>query len=139
MTTKTATFSLTELEPIMKHSEQSKDRKIPYAQILGREGENADPHLWLVGDNGIYLMSNGSPGLRKKEGEDANVVAYAHEANPEKMDGDDVWYAKRDIFGADDGVEEVPIDFIRTIQKSHPHVTTLKVKFAAGQMTFELC
>jgi len=59
--------------------------------------------LYLVGDNGVYLMSNGDPGLLKPEG--GNVVVFANECNPETMDFDDWWGAKQASFGGDDGVE----------------------------------
>ena len=40
------------------------------------------PGLWLVGDHGIYLMSNGRPPLRQEAGDSLNIVAHAPEADP---------------------------------------------------------
>lgn len=61
------------------------------------------PGLWLVGDEGIYLMSNG-----KEHPKDAmtgkNAVVYAEECNP-AMDPDKWWYVKQTSFGGDDGCD----------------------------------
>ncbi|MEP3665825.1 MAG: DUF3085 domain-containing protein [Roseibium sp.] len=61
--------------------------------------------VWLVGDHGIYLMSNAA--TRKEE------VAYADQANPKTMSADDCWTAKNDIFGGDDGVDFLDPDVLR--------------------------
>lgn len=69
------------------------------------------PGLILVGDQGVYLMSNGVPGLPvSKRGDN---VAYANEVNPITMEFDDWWDAKRASFGGDDGAEFMPADVIR--------------------------
>lgn len=61
--------------------------------------------LMLVADNGVYLMSNGTPSLLVEEGKPNNVVAYARESDPTSSDGGDDWYdAKRRIMGGDDCV-----------------------------------
>src|SRR5690242_16565015 len=64
--------------------------------------ETQRPALWLVGDEGIYLMSNGSPRLLIAG--DRSLAAYARECDPFAMPSDECWDAKVDIFGADDGV-----------------------------------
>lgn len=67
--------------------------------------------LWLVGDLGIYLMSNGNPGLVGEKGI-GNLVAYAEEADPNL--NPEGWYdMKLASFGADDGVEFLSADSIR--------------------------
>lgn len=58
-----------------------------------------------MGDDGVYLVSNGLPMLMASER--GQRVAYATEANPETMDPDDVWGAKQESFGGDDGVEKI--------------------------------
>nr|WP_240906610.1 DUF3085 domain-containing protein [Komagataeibacter xylinus] len=45
--------------------------------------------LMLVGDHGVYLMSNGYPGFSDAEGQ-ANLVAYTVEADPRTCPDD--WY-----------------------------------------------
>jgi hypothetical protein len=62
--------------------------------------ETAKPGLWLVGDHGVYLMSNGAPGMMRPDGKSA-VVAYADGIDPKK--DKDWWDAKRHTFGGDDG------------------------------------
>ncbi|MBY0561507.1 MAG: DUF3085 domain-containing protein [Hyphomicrobium sp.] len=72
-------------------------------------GRHKEPGLWLVGDTGVYLMSNGDPMLPDPKQPKRSLVAYAHECNPETMAFDDWWDAKRASFGGDDGVEFVPL------------------------------
>ncbi|CAM2909640.1 hypothetical protein CFR75_12275 [Komagataeibacter xylinus] len=67
--------------------------------------------LMLVGDQGIYLMSNGHPGLPGDNGE-VNLVAYAREADTQASPED--WYdVKRASFGGDDGAEFLSAETIR--------------------------
>ena len=67
--------------------------------------------LMLVGDDGLYLMSNGMPALGDPRGR-ANLVAYAREADPETSP-EDSYDIKRAAFGDDDGVEFLSADGIR--------------------------
>jgi hypothetical protein len=61
-------------------------------------GKNERPGLWLVGDEGVYIMSNG------KLAEDQRpLVVYAQECDPKT--NSDCWHYKRQHFGGDDGVE----------------------------------
>lgn len=59
--------------------------------------------LWIVGDHGVYLMSN----VTSEEAKAAPVahVCYADEVNPEKMPTEEWHDNKVVIFGGDDGVE----------------------------------
>ncbi len=66
--------------------------------------------LWLVGDHGIYIMSNGSPGLLVDPSGTTNVVALAAEADPTKQP-DTWWGGKRAAFGGDDGVTFLDLAF----------------------------
>ena len=62
--------------------------------------EITGPGLWLVGDQGVYLMSNA-----KRNGIPASV-AYAAGCAP----GDPDFYDNKvDIFGGDDGVDFFPL------------------------------
>ena len=67
--------------------------------------------LWLVGDHGIYLMSNGQPPLRLETGESLNIVAHAPEADP-RINPEGWWEAKRAAFGGDDGVVFLELPFV---------------------------
>ncbi len=64
--------------------------------------------LNLVGDQGIYLMSNAE--VEPENGSGFSHVCYAKEADHEKMDPDECYDAKRAIFGGDDGVEFIAAD-----------------------------
>ena len=67
--------------------------------------------LMLVGDMGVYLMSNGKPCLPDPAGA-PNLVAYAREADPRGASSD--WYdIKRASFGGDDGAEFLSAEVIR--------------------------
>lgn len=54
--------------------------------------------LWLVGDEGVYLFSNG----KLAEGQ-RPLVIHAEECDPKT--NPDYWHYKRRYFGGDDGVE----------------------------------
>jgi len=64
-------------------------------------GKKTGKGLWLVGDEGVYLMPNTSEGK-------PNVV-YAKECDPTKLDFDTWWSVKRASFGSDDGVEFISL------------------------------
>lgn len=65
------------------------------------------PGLYLVHDNGVYLMSNGNPGDWMPE-KDKCYVAYAESCNP---DTDENFYENsRDLVGGDDFVEVIHIN-----------------------------
>lgn len=53
------------------------------------------PALWLVKDEGIYIMSNGT-------GENRPDVCYAQGFDPTQRDRMDVWDDARDAVGGDD-------------------------------------
>lgn len=67
--------------------------------------------FWLVGDQGVYLMPN-TVG--------AQPVIYARECDPTKLDFDLWWQNKRASFGADDGVEFVPMEIIENLAGALP-------------------
>jgi hypothetical protein len=77
--------------------------------------EDVDPAkipagLWLVGDRGIYLMSNGAPPLLLGDSTSSHVVAYAAECDPRNPG--DWWDLKRAAFGGDDGTIFLDAPFI---------------------------
>jgi len=73
------------------------------------------PGLWLVGDAaGVYLMSNGKPGLMIALPGSGNVIAQAKEADPSR--NPDTWLEiKRFAFGADDDVIFLDAGFIQNL------------------------
>ena len=62
------------------------------------------PALWFVGDDGLYLMSNGLPGQPHPDGGARLLVVYA--------DGFDTAMSKHDVadeIGGDDFCEPLPL------------------------------
>ncbi len=62
--------------------------------------------LWLVGDQGVYLMPNTAS---------ANCTIYARECDPTKLDFDTWWHNKNASFGADDGVEFLSMETVKNL------------------------
>jgi len=91
------------------------------------------PALWLVGDSGIYLMSNGSPPILH-DGEIVSVknaagyrrlCAYAKGCGPDD-EVDDWWPIHTAIEGGDDFSRTLPVDLIRgPLEESESHIVVL--------------
>ncbi len=71
--------------------------------------KTAKAALWLVKDDGVYIMSNGKPGIPAPlpNRPDRQLVCYAKGYNPE-TDGD-VWDKCRAAMGGDDGCDFLDI------------------------------
>lgn len=81
--------------------------------------------LWLVGDQGVYLMANTSDGIhssKRQKGEE-HFVVYADQCNPDTMEFDDWWAYKRASFGGDDGVETIKLEEIDRLLAKKPSPT----------------
>lgn len=87
-----------------------------------RPGEGEQPGLWLVGDHGVYLMSNGKlpDGARP-------LVVYAEQCDP--TTSDDWFHIKRATFGGDDGVESLDGTQLEAMMSASPGVTHLCIVF----------
>ncbi len=98
------TFRAADLRRVVEHAMAStKFRRTYNDQFAGIE-EVTEPMLWLVGDRGVYLMSNGDPGDKTGVG-DSLYVVFAEKISPK----DEGWYdTKRLVFGGDDFVESLP-------------------------------
>ncbi len=97
-------------------------------------GTETGKGLWLVGDQGVYLMANTADGdvnSKRKEG-DKPFVVYADECDPTKLPFDEWWDAKRRSFGGDDGVEFISLDDIVKLRKDDP--THLAVEMTATKL-----
>jgi DUF3085 family protein len=90
---------------LIAHAMAAKD----FRRILGEE--SASPALHFVKDEGIYLMSNGSPrdiiGPARDSDLGRSFVVYAKGFNPTA--DPDVWERSREAVGGDDFVESFPI------------------------------
>lgn len=105
-------FKAADVAPIAQHALRNKQSEIPdwstANEANGWQPQRArpdEPHLLLVHDDGVYLMSNGVYG----EGQTAastGLIAYAQGCDPRK---DTHWYdTARDLVGGDDFVEYLP-------------------------------
>lgn len=76
-----------------------------------------EPGLILVGDQGVYLISN-SRNQQKLPGKKSLDVAYARGANPDV--DEDFYEMKRAMFGGDDGTQFLPATlFERALEENH--------------------
>lgn len=106
----------TERSPVLEQlydPQYRKDGKVPAADAFPKPDEidpnKIPPGLILVGDHGVYLLSNAHVELPQGGKHD---VAYALEANPTKLAFDDWWDAKNRSFGGDDGSEFIEHELI---------------------------
>lgn len=92
---------------------------------------DARPGLWLVGDEGVYIMSNG----RLTDGQ-RPLVVYAQECDP-KTNPDD-WHYKRQHFGGDDGVEFIDAAVLIKLIAAAPEATHLRITLTDGEISLAL-
>lgn len=93
--------------------------------------ETQKPGLWLVGDHGVYLMSNGNLAQGGKP-----LVVYAEECDPNRIDD---WFdVKRSTFGGDDGVDFIDAEALEAMMIAAPGCTHLSISFEADAMTLSL-
>ncbi|TIQ74583.1 MAG: DUF3085 domain-containing protein, partial [Mesorhizobium sp.] len=87
--------------------------------------------LWLVGDEGVYIMSNG----KLADGSRAFVV-YAEQCHPK---GDmDWWDYKRRHFGADDGIEFIEAQRLIPLFERDTRPTHLNVQLTETEIVLSL-
>ncbi|MBX5173523.1 DUF3085 domain-containing protein [Rhizobium sp. NZLR1b] len=96
-----------------------------------RPGKGEQPGLWLVGDHGVYLMSNGILPDRARP-----LVAYAEECNPNS--NDDWFDVKRRTYGGDDGVDFIDAKQLETMMAAAPEATHLRIAFHQDSMQLTL-
>jgi len=117
-------FDMEQVAGLARHSRQAPERRMTMAQRAEIYGESrcatpqpgeerlAPPCLWLVKDEGIYLMS---PGIHPDSGADRSTrapVAYASGFDPTRDDRMAVWDRARDAVGGDDFAETVPLEWV---------------------------
>ena len=101
----------------------------PYYGTRPGQGERAG--IWLVGDEGVYIMSNG----KLAEGTRALVV-YAEQCHPK---GDINWWDyKRRHFGADDGIEFIEAARLIPLFDRNMRVTPLNVQLTESEIALSL-
>ena len=103
-------FKLKDLQPLITHTLKAPKHSMGYMSQL-----KPGPALFLVKDEGIYLMSNGQPGLMAKGGKNHQQVVYAAGHTP--ADG---W------LGGDDFAETLELKFFQNalqLRSKEIHIT----------------
>jgi hypothetical protein len=128
----TLTFAAPAVLELLRHAIAAPKHSSPYSQ------EDPGPGLFLVKDEGVYLMSNGKPGLPGENA--ANKVVYAKGYEPlteARRDGTDTWgerYEKiRDAVGGDDFGEFLPADSFKGLQPQDK--LTIRISATAIDLT----
>lgn len=124
-------FKVSDIKPLLADAINATERRPTYDQLYSddycksdakplADGEwpsddRIDPAkipagLMLVGDHGVYLMSNNAH-TKKVEGTNSLPVVYAKGINPD-ID-EDYYEKKRSTFGGDDGVEFIDVEWIK--------------------------
>ena len=98
-----------------------------------RPGKGEIPGLWLVGDQGVYIMSNG----RLADG-DRPLVVYSDECHP--VGNPDWFHYKHRHFGGDDGIEFIDAErliplFDRNFRCTHLHVQRTETDVSLSLIT----
>lgn len=94
-------------------------------------GKDEKPGLWLVGDEGVYILSNG----KLAEGQRALVV-YAEECDPKT--NPDYWHYKRQHFGGDDGINFLDAVELVKLMTASPTATHLTIEMTDTSMSISL-
>lgn len=105
-------------------------------------GEDTGPALWLVGDTGVYLMSNGSPrinsdGLVMEKGKEKgqrSLVVYADGCDPTVDEFERWWSIHGAIDKGSDFSIPVPIDIILQVLPS----SDTGVVFIVGEEDYQV-
>lgn len=101
----------------------------PYYGLKPGEGEI--PGLWLVGDQGVYIMSNG-----KLASGDRPLFLYSDECHPI---GNPDWYDyKRCHFGGDDGIEFIDAECLIPLFDRNFCCTHLHVQLSGTEVSLSL-
>ena len=133
-------FDLAALRPIVEHALSASE----HAPTFGQTPPIA-PALWLVKDDGIYLMSNGRPRQIADDspatGQDQDgqsLVVYAEGFDPTKADPVAVWYAAREAVGGDDFGEPLPAEWFKDALGRGETTITLDVTACAIRVVLPL-
>ncbi|MER8589680.1 DUF3085 domain-containing protein [Mesorhizobium sp. M1338] len=101
----------------------------PYYGLKPGQGEI--PGLWLVGDQGVYLLSNG----KLADGE-RPLVLYSEECHPIGNPG---WFHyKQRHFGGDDGIEFIDAEQLIPLFDRNLRCTHLNVQLTETEVSLSL-
>ena len=103
--------------------------RIPYRGTTPGEGEQ--PGFWLVGDQGVTIMSNGTLVDGQKP-----LVVYSTECHPQG--NPDWWDYKRQYFGREDGVEFIDAGLLIPGFDQNFGATHLGIQLSENEISFTL-
>lgn len=137
----TLNFNFDSVKELWDHARASEEHRPTY----GEESPKAGLHL--VKDSGIYLMSNGSPGIPSREPDakpDYQHCVYARGFDSRKAKTPDergeLWDKCRDAVGGDDFVELIPFDTCEATLKDEfvGIAKTFKVKITESSLSVQI-
>lgn len=96
-----------------------------------RPGEGEKPGVWLVGDEGVYIISNGKLAEGQKP-----LVVYSNECHPKGSD--DWWDYKRRHFGGDDGIEFIDAGLVLPSFNRNFAASYLGIQLSENEISFSL-
>lgn len=96
-----------------------------------RPGKGEIPGLWLVGDQGVYILSNG----RLADG-DRPLVVYSDECHP--VGNPDWFHYKHRHFGGDDGIEFIHAERLIPLFERNFRCTHLHVQLTESEVSLSL-
>jgi hypothetical protein len=124
------TFSMTDVHAVITRGRidalANGGFRNPYYGL--RPGKDEKPGLWLVGDEGVYLLSNG----KLAEGQ-RPLVVYAEECDPKT--NPDYWHYKRQHFGGDDGIEFLDAERLVKQIAAVPRATHVRIEMTDTSMS----
>ncbi|GAA1884155.1 DUF3085 domain-containing protein [Asanoa iriomotensis] len=112
-------FALRDVLAVAEHAIAAADHKPSFVNTL--DGTTPTPALWFVGDDGLYLMSNGLPGQPHPDGGDRLHVVYADGYRTAMSK-----HAIADEIGGDDFCEPL------SLLDPQPNGDTLHARLTAG-------
>lgn len=119
-------FDIEQVAGLADHARNAPRNRMDFAQRAEIYGEDdswtpqpgeedvARPAIWLVKDEGIYLMSTGiyPEGHERALPGGRMAVAYAVGFDPRRDDRLDVWDRARDAVGGDDFADPLPLEWV---------------------------
>ena len=93
-------FKAAEVRELYEHARSKQHFRRAYKQ-------EEIPALWLVHDQGVYLMSAGIPHQEDPEQPSRCKLAYARGCSPDDVDW---WDQSRELVGGDDFAEIIPLE-----------------------------
>jgi hypothetical protein len=127
------TFPIMAVRKVIAHGEEDAAAnggfRNPYYGTRPGEGEKSG--FWLVGDEGVYIISNGKLAEGQKP-----LVVYSNECHPKGTD--DWWDYKRRHFGRDDGIEFIDADLVVPSFDRNFGATYLGIRLTENDISFSL-